>query len=197
MLELTPARADDWIEAEKAEGRAPATVRLAVSGASAFWTWLERRHTELRNPFRGTRARPLSKPRRKLAVPSDAEIRILEAEAKPGLRAAIVMMSQGGLRVCALPSLSITGTRWTVTTKGKEQCGKVPEEAREAIQKAGLSLRSPFGTTTAELIAKAFEYQAWRLHATGNLQARYSVHDLRHAFAVRLYQATHDVYQVE
>jgi site-specific recombinase XerD len=31
----------------------------------------------------------------------------------------------------------------------------------------------------------------------GNLQARYSVHDLRHAFAVRLYESTHDVYQVE
>ncbi len=78
-LELTPARADDWIEAEKAEGRAPATVRLAVSGVSAFWTWLERRHSELRNPFRGSRARPLLKSRRKLAVPSDEEIKVMIA----------------------------------------------------------------------------------------------------------------------
>src|SRR5271157_2938075 len=57
-LELTPARADDWINAEKAEGRASATVNLDISGCSAFWTWMERRHTELRNPFRGTRERP-------------------------------------------------------------------------------------------------------------------------------------------
>ena len=89
------------------------------------------------------------------------------------------------------------GSRWTTTSKGKEQSGKAPEEAREAITRAGLSLRSPFGATTAELIAKAFEYLAEKLHAAGRIRARYSVHDLRHAFAVRLYDATHDVYQVE
>ncbi len=196
-LQLTPARADDWIEAEKAEGRAPATVRLAVSGASAFWTWMERRHYELRNPFRGTRARPMSRPARKLALPSDVEIHELEASAKPELRAAIVIMSQAGLRVGGLPGLSITGSRWTTTSKGKEQSGKVPEEARAAITRAGLSLRLPFKAFTPEQIAQAFKYLAGKLHAAGKLQARYSVHDLRHAFAVRLYEATHDVYQVE
>jgi integrase len=36
-----------------------------------------------------------------------------------------------------------------------------------------------------------------KLHAAGKLRERYSVHDLRHAFAVRLYEATHDVHQVE
>ena len=101
-LELTPARADDWIESEKALGRAPATVRLDVSGVSAFWTWMERRHSELRNPFRGTRARPARKAARKLAVPDDTEIRELEAAAVPWLKAAIVMMGQGGLRVGGL-----------------------------------------------------------------------------------------------
>ncbi|MCX7038017.1 MAG: site-specific integrase [Spirochaetes bacterium] len=115
-LELTPARADDWIEAEKAEGRAPATVQLAISGASAFWTWMERRHPELRNPFRGTRARPAKKPARASTAPS---------------------------------------------------------------------------------IAKAFEYLARKVFQAGRIRARYSVHDLRHAFAVRLYESTHDVYQVE
>jgi integrase len=34
-------------------------------------------------------------------------------------------------------------------------------------------------------------------HGAGKIQARYSVHDLRHAFVVRLYPATHDVSQVE
>jgi site-specific recombinase XerD len=195
-LELTPARADDWIEAEKAEGRAPATVRLAVSGASAFWTWLERRHAELRNPFRGTRARPIGKPVRKLAVPSDAEIVELEAAAKPELRAAIVLMAGAGLRVGALPSLSIIGARWTARTKGKDQAGALPDEARKAILAAGLSLRGPFSGTTAELIAKAFQYLAGNLYAAGKIRARYSVHDLRHAFAVRTYRAGHDIYAV-
>ena len=38
--------------AKKAGGRAPSSVRLAVCGASVFWTWLERRHSQLRYPFR-------------------------------------------------------------------------------------------------------------------------------------------------
>ena len=196
-LELTPARADDWIADLRGQGRAPATVNLDVAAASAFWTWMERRHAELRNPFRGTRARPPRKAARKLAIPSDVEIRILEASADPVLRAAIVMMSQAGLRVGALPSLSITGSRWTAMTKGKEQSGKVPEEAREAIQRAGLSLRSPFKAFTATRLLDRFRYLVEKQHAAGKIKARYSVHDLRHAYAVRLYQATHDVYQVE
>ena len=47
----------------------------------------------------------------------------------------------------------------------------MPEEARETIEKAGLPLRSPFA----------------ELSASGS-RRRHSVHDLRHAFAVRLYQ---------
>jgi site-specific recombinase XerD len=193
VLELTPARADDFIESEKAEGRASATVRLAVSGASAFWTWLERRHSELHNPFRGTRARPASKPARRLAVPSDKDIETLMAVAAPWLRAAIVVMSRMGLRVGGLPGLAVTGSRWTTTSKGKEHAGTVPDEVRAAISGAGLPLRSPFGAFTAEKIAKAFKYQVRKAYG----ETRYSVHDLRHAFAVRTYQGTHDVYAVK
>jgi site-specific recombinase XerD len=197
VLELTPAQADDWIESEKARGLSSATVRLWVSGASAFWTWLERRHSNLRNPFRGTRSRPIAKPVRKLAVPSDLEIRELEAAADPVLRAAIVMMSQAGLRVGGLPGLSILGARWNTTTKGKQQAGKVPEEARAVLERAGLPLRSPFSTFTADQLRMRFAYLVSKLHADGKLRERYSVHDLRHAFAVRFYESTHDVYQVE
>jgi integrase len=168
-----------------------------VSGASAFWTWLERRHNELRNPFRGTRAGPPRKAARKLAVPDDHEVRELEAAAAPWLKAAIVLMSQGGLRVGGLRGLSINGAKWTTITKGKEQSAKVPEEAREAIHKAGLPLRSPFGGYSTGKISKAFEYIARKLLAEGKIRARYSVHDLRHAFAVRVYQATRDIYATE
>ena len=196
-VELSPAQADDWIEAEKAVGSSPATVRLHVAGASAFWTWLERRHVEIRNPFRGSRARPMAKATRKLAVPSDAEIGKLVDAAGPAVRAAIVTMAQVGLRVGALPSLAISGETWRATTKGKEQSGAFPAEARQAIERAGLPLRAPFGTLTASQIADGFRYIAKRLYEAGELRDRFSVHDLRHAFAVRLYQATRDVYQVK
>jgi integrase len=106
-------------------------------------------------------------------------------------------MARMGLRVGALPSLSITGSTWTATTKGKDQIGEVTEEARKAIKKAKLSLRRPFEGLTATRILDRFRYLVRRLHAEGRITALYSVHDLRHAFAVRLYEATHDVYQVE
>ncbi len=195
-LELSPALADDWIEAEKALGRASASVRLAVAGASAFYTWFERRHPEVRNPLRGSKARPLSKPRRKLAVPSEEEIRSLEAAADPVLRAAIAVMSSAGLRVGGLPALTIYGERFTTTTKGKEQAGLMPEEARRAIERAQLSLRSPFASLTAPQVSDRFRYLAKRLQGEGKIRERYSVHDLRHAFAVKRYQERRDVYAV-
>lgn len=196
-LELTPARADDWIESLKAEGLAPSSIGLMVAAASSFWTWLERRHAELRNPFRGTRSRPAKRPRRKLEVPTDAEVLVIEQEADGWLKAAIVLMGQAGLRAGALPSLSISGDRYSCTTKGKEHSGKTPAEARAAIQRAGLSLRSPFKALTVHQIEDAFRYLTKKLHAAGQIAARYSCHDLRHAYAVRVYQATHDVYATE
>lgn len=187
-LELAPTLADDWITRLRAEGRAPSTITARTAGASAFWTWLERRHTELRNPFRGTKAR------RVIEVPTDHEIRRIEAGASAGLRAAIVFMSQAGSRVGGLASLSINGERYRCTTKGKEQVGKVPAEARDAIKAAGLSLRGPFAGKDERAIGAAFRYLTKKLHAAGEIKARYSVHDLRHEYAVRLYRSTRDIY---
>jgi integrase len=124
-------------------------------------------------------------------------VRILEAEPEQELRVAIGTMGQGGLRIRALPGLPIAGNQWSFTTKGKEQSGRVPEEAREAITRAGLQLRSPLPGLSAAAIADFFCRLGIKLGGAGKLQARYSVHDLRHAFAVRLYDAMHDVCQVE
>ena len=195
-LELDPAHADDWVEAEKANS-APATVRLIVAAASSFWTWLERRHVELRNPFRGTRSRPQRKSVRRLEIPTDDEVALIERSVPARLRAAVIVMSEVGLRVGGLPGLSISGARWTTTSKGKAQSGKVPDSVRAAIVKAGLSLRTPFKDWHPAAISKAFEYYATRLHDDGKIHAVYSVHDLRHAFAIRLYQDTRDIYRVK
>jgi site-specific recombinase XerD len=198
-LAMSPAEADDWIEALKAAGRASASVRLDVAAVSAFWTWMERRHGQLqgRNPFRGSRARPASKPSRKLAIPDESEIQLLEAQAKPAMSAAITCMARAGLRVGALPSLSINGTTWTATTKGKEQSGAATEQMRQAITRAGLSLREPFNGQTAGAIKERFRYLVAELHAQGKLRAKYSVHDLRHAYAVRRYTESRDIYAVQ
>jgi len=113
------------------------------------------------------------------------------------LRAAIKVMSSAGLRVGGLSALTIYGERFTTTTKGKEQTGLLPAEARRMIERAGLSLRSPFADFTAQQIADRFRYLAKKLQGDGKIRERYSVHDLRHAFAVKRYLETNDVYTVE
>ncbi len=199
-LELDPARADDWItsmRAHRGESGRPysaASVRVWSSATSAFWTWLERRHSELRNPFRGTRARPKREQNEK-KVPTQEEIDVMLAEAKPELRAEITVMARLGLRVGGLPSFSINGNRWTAKTKGKDQRGKVLDEVRKAITKAELSLRSPFASSTSGALAKAFEYHVGKLQKAGKVSAAFSCHSLRHAFAVKFYtDSGHDIY---
>jgi site-specific recombinase XerD len=195
-LELTPGLADDWIASERGSAN---TVRLAVSGCSAFWTWLERRHDHLRgkNPFRGTKARPQRKAARKLEVPTDTEIDAILQAAEPWLPAAVSVMANIGLRVGGLQGLSITGSRWTTVSKGKDHGGAVPDSVRQAVTKAGLPLRSPFAEYGTRKISKAFDYRVKKRHPAGAVKALYSVHHLRHAFAVRLYRATRDIYSVK
>jgi site-specific recombinase XerD len=71
------------------------------------------------------------------------------------------------------------------------------QEARAVMERAGLPLRSPFSTFSADQIRMRFSYLVGKLYRDGKLRERYSVHDLRHAFAVKLYKATRDVYQVK
>ena len=66
----------------------------------------------------------------------------------------------------------------------------MPEEARKAITRAGLSLRAPFKAHSVHQIEDSLRYVVKKLHAAGTIDARYSCHDLRHAFTVRLYQAS-------
>jgi site-specific recombinase XerD len=193
-LEMGPAEADDWIESMR--DRSSSVVRLRIAAASAFWNWLERRHPkeQLRNPFRGTRAKPKNKYVKRIEVPDKVEIKALLSAADPVLRAAIMCMAERGFRVGALPSLSIAGGRWWAETKGHEQRGDLPDSARRAIERAGLPLRAPFAELTAAHISGRFAYLVERLEKAGTIRARYSVHDLRHAFAVRLYEESkHDL----
>ena len=106
-------------------------------------------------------------------------------------------MSEAGLRVGALPTLEISGERYTCTTNGKAHSGRLPARGREALKKAGLSLRAPFARLTVEQIEDSFRYLARKLHKAGKLAARYSAHDLRHSYAIRFYKTTHDIYQVK
>jgi integrase len=196
VLELRPRDADAFIRG--VEGSA-STVRLRAAGASSFYGFLER-ETEgrIKNLFHGTRSRPPSSRRRALELPSEDELStLLEAvESTNVLGAAIAVMAYRGLRVGALPELTIKGRRFWTRSKGKEISGELGTAAIEALEAAGLPLRAPFGELTARKIADRMRRVTRRLTAEGKLEAAYSVHDLRHFFAVREYRRTKDLYRV-
>lgn len=199
-LELTRAQADDYAYFLRSEGRSAATNRRDINAASAFFSWLERRHEGLANPFRGSRARPKAKAAKSLDIPTAAEVKTILAELKVRdlkLWAAALILARRGLRVGALPELTIKGEQFTTTTKGKEQTGTLPREALDAIKTAGLDARRPFAQDTAQQLADHIRWPIKRLYQAGKLAACYSVHDLRHYFAATEYTATKDIYRIK
>ena len=196
VLAMKPKDADDFAYALAAEGRAPASVRRDLAAASSFFAFLERRSEAVRNPFRGTKARPALKAARSAAYPSKKEASSILVALAPKDRAALAVMFYRGLRVGALPSLTLRGGRFSAQSKGKSISGEMPAEALEAIRAAGLDTRQPFAHTTETRIANAIRRKTFNLAAEGKIAAAYSAHDFRHYFAVKEYRKDRDIYRV-
>ena len=196
VLELTPRDADDFAYGLAAEGRSPASVNLDLAACSSFYAFLERRAESVRNPVRGTKARPPKRPGWGAAYPSQEEARTILEELPSVARAAAALMLYRGLRVGALPSLTLRTGRFTARSKGKDISGAMPHEALEALKAAGLEGRQPFAAWTETRLADGIRRKTRRLAAQGKLAAAYSAHDLRHLYAVTEYRKDHDIYRV-
>ena len=190
--DLTPRTADDFIRELRAGTGDADSHRVIISAASSFFTFLERRYDECRNPFRGTRARPRSTWPTAI-IPTAKEIAIITEAADPVLQAAVVVLLETGLRIGALVGLDIRadGTFKTYS-KGKPFTGPdpLPAKATMAIKDAGLDPRRPFAdlpqTKDATLWLKVRLVRlTGRLTKEGRIKAAYSAHDLRHAFTER------------
>lgn len=199
-LELAPGAADDYINSMNGK-RAAASVRRDVAAASSFYTWLERRHESVKNPFRGTRARPPKMDKRPAEYPEIAEVKKILATLPARLAAAAAIMAFRGLRAGALPNLHITADRFRTLSKGKETRGSLPTAALDAIEAAvkqdeSIDRSAPFAGLTANQIECDFAYYTRKLAAAGKIPAAYSAHDLRHFFAVTQYRKNKDIYSL-
>jgi site-specific recombinase XerC len=194
VLELSPMQADDFIYSLR--DRSAASVRLDVAAASSFYTWLHRRHTAIENPFRGTKARPVKKAVRGLAIPAAWEVETIIRELPAPLAAATAVMAYRGLRIGALPTLSISGGRFAGHSKGKDISGELPAAALEAIKEAGLPLRGPFAGQKTNTHERQIARAIAALHTAGKVQAAYSCHDLRHFYAITEYGRDKDIHRV-
>ena len=194
-LELTPAQADDFIYSLRGD-RAPASIRLDISAASSFFTWLERRHAGIKNPFRGTKARPGKKAVRSFAIPSKKEVETITAKLPARLAAAAAVMAYRGLRAGALSTLAINGDRVTWHSKGKDYAGHIPNAVLSAIKAASLPLRAPFAGILTNTLEKRIARAIEKLYKAGKLSACFSCHDLRHFYAITEYRKDKDIHRV-
>jgi site-specific recombinase XerD len=149
-LALTPAQADQFIRGLKEEGRAPASTRRDIAAVSAFFTFLERYHATIKNPFWGTRIRPPNENKKEAVIPSMKDYKIIAANVPAVERTILAVLALRGLRAGALPTLEKKGAKYHGKSKGKplkegETEGiTIPAIALDMIEAAALDMKSPF-----------------------------------------------------
>ena len=204
VLEMKPRDADDYAyslatETRPQDGkpRSAASIRRDIAAGSSFFTFLERRCDDIRNPFRGTKARPEKRNAGECEYPDKKELTAIMAGIdNQAIRAAVAVMAWRGLRVGALPSLTIKGSHFTARSKGKDIDGELPPTVLEALKAAGLDSRKPFASLTEKDITNHIYYRIGQLHKAGKIRARYSPHDLRHYYAETEYKKKQDLYRL-
>ncbi|MGA2548247.1 MAG: site-specific integrase [Rectinemataceae bacterium] len=197
VLAMKPREADDYAYSLIHEGRASASIRRDLAAASSFFTFLERRsENRIKNPFRGTKARPEKKPTKEAAYPSETEAAAILEALEPATRAAVAVMLYRGLRVGAMSSLAIRAGRFVARSKGKDISGELPAKALEVIRGAGLDTRKPFATLSAPVLSTRIIRATTKLAKEGIIAAAYSAHDFRHLYAVTEYRKDRDLYRV-
>ena len=111
-------------------------------------------------------------------IPTQKDLKkVLELINKRSHKVAIILMYKTGLRVGALPTLKIKGRNYTGTSKAKKVNGVLPIELKE---KHILDM---------QIYIERIGYPAWERGLQRYLKEfGYSPHDLRHAFALKVYK---------
>jgi len=81
--------------------------------------------------------------------------------------------------------------------RSRGQSNPFSKAASKAIKKAGLDGKRPFADLPEDAVRNAFKYAAKKMYAAGALTAPYSVHDIRHYFAIREYRKDKDIYRLK
>ncbi|MEI0527560.1 site-specific integrase [Brachyspira intermedia] len=194
ILFIKAREADDFITEVNSSELSNLSVRALVSSCSSFFSFLERRYPFMKNPFRGTKTRPPVKNKKRLEVPTKKEIELIIKDiSDPLIKVAIIFIMECGVRVGALPKLEIRNNKYYSYSKGKEISWKVTDKVIKELKKNNLSFNNPFRNKSSEVIRNIFYRSSKRLYQQGKIKAAYSIHDIRHYFAVTLYKQTKDI----
>ena len=193
FFQLTPGQADDFIYSLSGS---PNSKLLTIGGVSSFYSYLERRYSVIKNPMRGTRARPVKKTVKDIEIPSEIELFTILEELPELEKMAVYIMAYRGLRVGALSNLKVWGNRYQSVPKGKSIYGEFPIEIITNIKYSYLNNKTPFETISTSALKMRIIRQTSKLHRQGKIQAAYSAHDFRHYFAVSEYTKDKDIYKL-
>ena len=195
ILFFKAKESDDFIMHIKTSKLSNLSIRLIVSACSSFFTFLHRRHPiAIENFFIGTKMRPPARKKKKIEVPSKREIeKIIENISDKAIKSAVIFICECGVRVGALPNLEIRKKKYYSFSKGKEVSGKVSDKTINYLKKNKLDLKYPFKNKSSEVIRNIFYRSSKRLYKRGEIKAKYSIHDVRHYFAIKLYKKTKDI----
>jgi len=193
ILLMTPSQIDDFIYNLKGS---PNSVRGIVAGISSFFSYLERRYSVIKNPIRGTRARPKSKSVKEIEIPSEIELLTILNELPELEKLAVYIMSYRGLRIGGLKNLKVWGSKYQTFSKGKNIYGEFPVEVITNIKYSELNNKNPFGEISTAALKVRICRQINKLYKQGKINNPYSSHDFRHYFAVTEYQKDKDIYKL-
>jgi integrase len=169
---------------------------LIVAGISAFYSYLERRYSVIKNPIRGTKARPGVKTVKEIEIPNEIELFTILNELPELEKMAVYIMAYRGLRVGALNKLKVWGNKYQSYSKGKNIYGEFPIEVVTNIKQSDLNNQTPFHGLTTNALKLRIYRQTMKLRDQGKISAAYSAHDFRHYFAVSEYQKDKDIYKL-
>jgi site-specific recombinase XerD len=190
---MTYAQADDFMNSITGS---PNSKRLKIAAISSFFSYLERRYSSIKNPIRGTKARPASKNVKDLEVPDDIEVMTILNSIPEIERMAVYIMAYRGLRVGALNGLKVWGSHYKTVSKGKAISGEFPIEVLCNIKTSALNNNNPFeGLSTNALKLRVYR-ATMKLHDEGKIRAAYSAHDFRHYFAFSQYKVDKDIFKL-
>ena len=195
ILFFKAKESDDFIMHIKTSKLSNLSIRLIVSACSSFFTFLHRRHPiAIENFFIGTKMRPPARNKKKIEVPSKREIeKIIENISDKAIKSAVIFICECGVRVGALPNLEIRKKKYYSFSKGKEVSGRVSDKTINYLKKNKLDLKYPFKNKSSEVIRNIFYRSSKRLYKRREIKAKYSIHDVRHYFAIKLYKKTKDI----
>lgn len=194
ILFIKAREADDFITEVNSSELSNLSIRALVSSCSSFFSFLERRYPFIKNPFRATKTRPPVKNKKRLEVPTKKEIELIIKDiSDPLIKMAVIFIMECGVRVGALPKLEIRNNKYYSYSKGKEINWKVTDKVIKELKKNNLAFNAPFKNKSSEVIRNVFYRSSKRLYEQGKIKASYSIHDIRHYFAVTLYKKTRDI----